>query len=164
MGKTKRGNGSSSYLNQEAVGFHQQPLSIGGGCVVLCKQQQYRRRMADSVCESALKLVAKHHFFQARQATTDTLSSDVPGKDNYLQAIRAYEKFLDVYPDNPNRARLGYQLAEAYYAIRDYDTAARKYMKVSQLPDKEVSMMAAYNAIVAAQELLKKADETNKKN
>ena len=121
--------------------------------------KQDSRDNADSVSEQAIELVARHYLYEAKQMGNAT-GELAHKKETYLRkAISAYETFLSIYPENPNKAKYNYQEAEAFYSLDDFSAAAKKYMEVSRQGDAKLKKAAAYNAIVAAQELLKKAED-----
>jgi tetratricopeptide (TPR) repeat protein len=123
---------------------------------------QESRDIADSVSEQAIELVARHYLYEAKQLASAT-GEGARKRETYLRkAIDAYETFLSIYPENPNRAKYNYQEAEAFYSLEDYAAAAKKYMQVSRMGDAKLKKASAYNAIVAAQELLRKAEEGGK--
>jgi tetratricopeptide (TPR) repeat protein len=123
--------------------------------------RQESRDIADSVSEQAIELVARHYLYEAKQLG-DATGELARRKETYLRkAISAYEAFLSIYPENPNKAKYNYQEAEAYYSLEDFGSAAKKYMQVSRQADPKLKKAAAYNAIVAAQELLKQAEDRN---
>jgi cellulose synthase operon protein C len=117
------------------------------------------RANADSVSEMAIELVARHYLYEAKQLASAT-GDGAHTRENYLRkAISAYEGFLSIYPENKNRAKYNYQEAEAYYSLEDFGAAAKKYMQVSKTAELKLRKAAAYNAIVAAQEMLKKSED-----
>jgi TolA-binding protein len=117
---------------------------------------------ADSVSEQAIEMVARHYLYEAKQLASAT-GEGARTRETYLRkAVSAYEAFLSIYPENRNRAKYNYQEAEAYYSLGDFGGAARKYIEVSKTGDAKLKKTAAYNAIVAAQELLKKNDDAKK--
>jgi hypothetical protein len=120
------------------------------------------RANADSMSEMAIEMVARHYLYEAKQSAAAT-GEGARARDTYLRkAISAYEAFLSIYPENKNRAKYNYQEAEAYYSLEDFGAAARKYMQVSKSADAKLRKAAAYNAIVAAQEMLKKSEDAKK--
>lgn len=121
--------------------------------------KQDTRDIADSVSEQAIELVARHYLYEARQLEHAS-GEDARRRETYLRkAIDAFETFLGIYPENPNKAKYEYEEAEAYYSLADYAAAAKKYMRVSRMGDPKLKKAAAYNAIVAAQEMLSKTEE-----
>lgn len=121
--------------------------------------RQESRQLADSVSEQAIELVARHYLYEARQLDGAAGESARVRGTLLRKAIDAFETFLSIYPENKNKARYNYQEAEAYYSLEDYAAAAKKYMLVSRMGDAKLKQAAAYNAIVAAQELMRKAEE-----
>jgi TolA-binding protein len=121
------------------------------------------RANADSVSQQAIELVARHYLYEAKQLANAGGDGALKRASYYRKAISAYDAFLAIYPDNPNRAKYNYQEAEAYYSLNEFAAAAKKYMQVSKQGDPKLGKAAAYNAIVAAQEMLKKTDDEKKK-
>jgi tetratricopeptide (TPR) repeat protein len=117
---------------------------------------------ADSVSEMAIELVARHYLYEAKQLASAGGEGARTRETHLRKAISAYEAFLSVYPENKNRAKYNYQEAEAYYSLEDFGAAAKKYMQVSKQGDAKLKKAAAYNAIVAAQEMLKKSEDAKK--
>jgi tetratricopeptide (TPR) repeat protein len=121
--------------------------------------RQESRDNADSVSEQAIELVARHYLYEAKQLGNATGEALLKKQSHLRKAISAYGTFLSIYPENPNRAKYNYQEAEAYYSLEDYGAAAKKYIQVSKLGDPKLRKASAYNAIVAAQEFLKQAED-----
>ncbi|HKP97955.1 MAG TPA: tetratricopeptide repeat protein [Fibrobacteria bacterium] len=117
---------------------------------------------ADSVNQQAIEMVARHYLYEAKQLAAATGEGARTRETYFRKAISAYEAFLSIYPENPNRAKYNYQEAEAYYSLNEFGPAARKYMQVSKIGDAKLRKTAAYNAIVAAQEMLKKTEDEKK--
>lgn len=120
------------------------------------------KRNADTVSEAAIELVVRHYLYEAKQLATATGAQSVTRESYLRKAISAYEAFLTIYPENPNRAKYNYQQAEAYYSLGEFAAAAKKYISVSKMGDAKLRKAAAFNAIVAAQEMLKKAEDAKK--
>jgi len=121
--------------------------------------RQDARDVADSVSEQAIELVARHYLYEAKQLDGAS-GENARMRETYLRkAIDAFETFLRIYPENPKLPKYEYQEAEAYYSLEDYAAAAKKYMRVSRMGDDKLKKASAYNAIVAAQEMLRKAEE-----
>lgn len=120
------------------------------------------RADADSMSQIAIEMVARHYLYEAKQAKPGTGDGARIRETNLRKAISAYDSFLEVYPESPNKAKYNYQQAEAYYSLEEYGSAAGKYMLVSRTADPKLRKAAAFNAIVAAQELLKKAEDAKK--
>ncbi len=120
------------------------------------------KEIADSVSQAAIELVARHYLYEAKQLKDANGPGKLTRETYFRKAISAYEAFLAIYPENPNRAKYNYQEADAYYSLEEYSAAVKKYIEVSAIGDKKLKMTAAYNAIVAAQEMLKKAEDGKK--
>ncbi len=117
------------------------------------------KAQADTVNQLATERVANSYLYEATQNKKNTVEQQ---KKYLRKAINTYENFLQVYPNHPQRAKYIYQEAEAYYGLDDFAEASKQYMRVSRIGDAKLKMTAAYNAIAAAQELLKKLEEEKK--
>jgi TolA-binding protein len=74
----------------------------------------------------------------------------------YNNALQAYKEYIHSYPSTPSTNECHYNLAEIQFSIGNYREAAEEYMAVSKrYPDSKYKETAAWNAIVASQNLLK---------
>lgn len=74
----------------------------------------------------------------------------------YDNALQAYKEYIHSYPTTPSTNECHYNLAEIQFSIGNYREAADEYMAVSiRYPDSKYKETAAWNAIVASQNLLK---------
>lgn len=119
---------------------------------------QEPRELADSVSEQAMELVARHYLYEAKELAGASGEGAVRRETYLRKAVNAFQAFLSIYPENPNRARYNYQEADALYSLGEYAEAARKYMQVSRMGDPKLKKAAAFNAIVAAQEQLRRTE------
>jgi Uncharacterized protein conserved in bacteria len=79
----------------------------------------------------------------------------------YSAAMENYEDFIRNYPLSPHASECHYNLAEIRFSLGDYQRAAEDYMAVSmRYPDSKYKETAAWNAIVASQNLLEKENGT----
>ena len=79
----------------------------------------------------------------------------------YSTALLAYRDFIMAYPASPLANECHYNLAEIQFSLGNYLDAAEEYMAVSKrYPDSKYKETAAWNAIVASQNLLK-LEKTN---
>jgi TolA-binding protein len=75
----------------------------------------------------------------------------------YQTASEGYSEFIENYPASPHAGECHYNLAEIQFSLGNYQRAADEYMAVSRrYPDPKYKETAAWNAIVASQNLLKK--------
>lgn len=75
----------------------------------------------------------------------------------YNTASESYEDFIRHYPKAVRAGECHYNLAEIQFSVGNYQRAAEEYMAVSKrYPDSKYKETAAWNAIVASQNLLKK--------
>ncbi len=76
--------------------------------------------------------------------------------DLYNNALQAYKEYIHSYPSSPSANECHYNLAEIQFSIGNYREAAEEYIAVSKrYPDSKYKETAAWNAIVASQNLLK---------
>jgi len=76
---------------------------------------------------------------------------------SYASAVENYETFVRSYPQSPYASECNYNLAEIMFSLGNYERAAQEYITVSKrYPDGKYRETAAWNAIVASQNLLKK--------
>jgi TolA-binding protein len=103
---------------------------------------------ADSLAENHLYDAAVSYHQLALQKTDTML---------YQTAAQGYEDFIKNYPASPQAGECHYNLAEIQFSLGNYQRAAEEYMAVSRrYPDPKYKETAAWNAIVASQNLLKK--------
>jgi TolA-binding protein len=103
---------------------------------------------ADSLAENHLYDAAVSYHQLALQKTDTML---------YQTAAQGYDDFIKNYPASPRASECHYNLAEIQFSLGNYQRAAEEYMSVSRrYPDPKYKETAAWNAIVASQNLLKK--------
>jgi TolA-binding protein len=103
---------------------------------------------ADSLAENHLYDAAVSYHQLALQKTDTML---------YQTAAQGYDDFIKNYPASPHAGECHYNLAEIQFSLGNYQRAAEEYMAVSRrYPDPKYKETAAWNAIVASQNLLKK--------
>ena len=109
--------------------------------------------VADSAAESQL-YDASLTYHQIALQKNDTAA--------YNRATSAYNDFIHYYPSSPLANECHYNLAEILFSTGDYYKAAEEYITVSKrYPGSKYKETAAWNAIVASQNLLKQ--EGNRK-
>ena len=75
----------------------------------------------------------------------------------YTTASDNYQSFIQNYPASPHAGECHYNYAEILFSLGNYQKAAEEYIIVSKrYPDSKYRETAAWNAIVASQNLLKK--------
>jgi TolA-binding protein len=75
--------------------------------------------------------------------------------------VENYEEFVKNYPLSPHASECHYNLAEIMFSLGNYQRAAEEYIEVSmRYPGSKYKETAAWNAIVASQNLLKKENGT----
>ena len=76
---------------------------------------------------------------------------------HYAAAADNYQLFIQNYPQAPQASECHYNFAEIMFSLGDYKRAAEEYIVVStRYSDGKYKETAAWNAIVASQNLLKK--------
>lgn len=117
-------------------------------------QSEEIQREADSVAQKQLYEAAIGYHQRALQKNDSGA---------YQNAMNAYREMITVYPASMMANECHYNLAEILFAIGNYYEAAEEYMAVTRrYPDSKYRETAAWNAIVASQNLLKM--ETNRQN
>jgi TolA-binding protein len=102
---------------------------------------------ADSLAENQLYDAAIGYHQMALQKN-DTAA--------YTRALSVYTDFIRAYPKSGRTSECHYNLAEIEFSIGHYRRAAEEYIAVSRrYPDSKFRETAAWNAIVASQNLLK---------
>ncbi len=115
-------------------------------------QKKDVREQADSVACRLLYDGAIGYHQLALQKNDTTL---------YLSSLDSYREFITVYPASPMANECHYNLAEIEFSLGNYLQAAEEYMAVSKrYPDSKYRETAAWNAIVASQNLLKQESST----
>lgn len=108
---------------------------------------------ADSVAEAQLYDVSLTYHQLALQKNNSL---------NYSRAMSTYEKFIINYPKSKRTNECHYNFAEILFSTGDYYRAAVEYIEVTKrYPNSKYKETAAWNAIVASQNLLK--EEIKKK-
>jgi TolA-binding protein len=103
--------------------------------------------LADSLASNHLYSAAES-FHQLALQKNDTLL--------YQTAANGYEDFIRSYPDSKRAGECHYNLAEIQFSLGRYERATEEYMAVSRrYDDPKYREMAAWNAIVASQNMLK---------
>jgi TolA-binding protein len=76
---------------------------------------------------------------------------------SYNRTVRTYQEYISAYPKSKKANECHYNMAEIIFSLGDYERAAEEYIAVSKrYPDSKYRETAAWNAIVASQNLLKK--------
>jgi TolA-binding protein len=105
---------------------------------------------ADSLAEKQL-YDATIGFHQLALQKNDTVA--------YARALDVYTDFIRAYPKSQRASECHYNLAEIEFSLGDYRKAAEDYIAVSRrYPDSKLRETAAWNAIVASQNQLRKED------
>ena len=79
----------------------------------------------------------------------------------YTTAADNYQTFIQNYPASTHAGECHYNYAEILFSLGNYQKAAEEYITVSKrYPDSKYRETAAWNAIVASQNLLKKESVT----
>ncbi len=116
-------------------------------------QSEDMRKMADSIAQKQLYDAAIGYHQLALQKNDSSA---------YQSALSAYRELITIYPTSSVANECHYNLAEIQFAIGNYLEAAEEYMAVTRrYPDSKYRETAAWNAIVASQNLLKMEKSLN---
>ena len=111
------------------------------------QQPDSSRTFADSIAAKMLYDASISYHQQALQFND---------REYYDKAIETYSAYISHYPKSPLANECHYNLAEIQFSLGNYQQAAEEYMAVSRrYPDSKYRETAAWNAIVASQNLLK---------
>jgi tetratricopeptide (TPR) repeat protein len=111
-------------------------------------------RFADSIAANELYESAINYH------QTALLKND---RHSYTKAMKTYKEYVKFYPASPLTNKCHYNFAEILFSIGEYYEAAEEYIVVSKkYPDSEYKETAAWNAIVASQNLLKQEGDMHK--
>lgn len=114
----------------------------------LVQKERNTQQLADSTAAKMLYDASIGFHQQALQGNDTTL---------YSAALRTYTDFITYYPISPLANECHYNLAEIHFSLGNYRDAAEDYIAVSKrYPDSKYKETAAWNAIVASQNLLKR--------
>jgi len=107
------------------------------------------QRQAEQLAENALINTAVHYHQEAQRLRRQCVEQQAPelcaqSSTAYELAARAYRRYLEQYPNNPQAYELRYNLADALYWSEDYEQAAIEYAAVrdSNLDDTHLSESA----------------------
>ncbi len=119
------------------------------------KKSSWSKAQKDSViCARADSLASKHLYDAAIGFHQFALQNNDTTLFDY--ALEAYQEFVDNYPNAPITSECHYNMAEVQFSMGDFRQAAKEYINVSRLyKNSKYRETAAWNAIVASQQLLK---------
>jgi tetratricopeptide (TPR) repeat protein len=107
---------------------------------------------AEEYIEKGLRTVAINYHNEAKKLRTGPDAAKT-----YALAERAYEVYLQEFPDSKYSYDVRYSYSELLYTIKKFDAAYDQYMKVVSIdPKGQHSRFCAESAIFAAEEVLKK--------
>ncbi|HLV30776.1 MAG TPA: tetratricopeptide repeat protein [Chitinispirillaceae bacterium] len=116
----------------------------------------WAQTQSDSIITAAADSIASKYLYDAAISYHQLALQDNKSP-NYASALKTYKTFLEHYPSSPQANECHYNLAEIQFSTGDYYKAAEEYMAVSKLyPESKYRETAAWNAVVAAQNLLLK--------
>ncbi|MBL8025161.1 MAG: hypothetical protein JNL74_02050, partial [Fibrobacteres bacterium] len=108
-------------------------------------------RIGDSLSEIALLDAASYTY---------SMAIEKKSTDLYRQAVDYYWDYIKTYPEKEKAGDCHYTIAEILFGEGNYLEAAKQYMEVSRrYKNSRYRETAAMNAIVSAQQLLKKEKE-----
>lgn len=111
------------------------------------------RKMADSLSAENLYDASVVYHQLALQKNDTQL---------FHKTITLYREYVDFYSTSPKANECHYNIAEILFSLGDYSRAAQEYIAVSRnYPESKYRETAAWNAIVASQQLLKQQGEAD---
>lgn len=84
------------------------------------------------------------------------LAHDFLMDENYLQALRAFERALKYSPTDKDRIECYYELADLYWAMESFDRASEMYVEILKISNRE---SGAHYGLGILSELLGASDE-----
>ncbi|MCO4746546.1 MAG: tetratricopeptide repeat protein [Proteobacteria bacterium] len=106
---------------------------------------------AEESIEKNIRSMAYFHHERARKL------SGSESKASYDLAYRAYNMYLDNFPESQHAYEVRYSYAELLYKLKKYDAAFDQYMAVVKMdPQGKHSKFCAESAIFSADEMVKK--------
>ncbi|MBD3344841.1 MAG: tetratricopeptide repeat protein [Chitinivibrionales bacterium] len=140
---------STSQINRMKVDYFKQYNRNGTWAAIQNDQEAIAR--GDSLAREVLydAAISRHQMaLQNNDAAT------------YHDAMESYDAFIRNYPQSPRANECHYNYAEIMFSLGDYLNAAEEYMAVSRrYPNSKYKETAAWNAIVASQNLLRLEQE-----
>ena len=120
------------------------------------KESEWSKAQADARAVVKADSLAQNHLYDAA-VSYHQLALQKNDTLLYTTASESYEDFIRHYPTAARAGECHYNLAEIQFSIGNYQRAAEEYIAVSKrYPDSKYKETAAWNAIVASQNLLKK--------
>ncbi|MFP4013644.1 MAG: tetratricopeptide repeat protein [Chitinispirillaceae bacterium] len=125
-------------------------------------KSSWSQMQADSTVRQRADSAAAQHLYDAAIGFHQfALQNSDP--ELYGFAVDAYSKYINSYPDSPIAGECHYNLAELEFSRGNLRSAAEEYIAVSRkYKEGKYRETAAWNAIVASQQLLKQEEETKK--
>ncbi len=109
-------------------------------------------KSAEEFIEKGLRTVAINYHGEAKRLKTGAQATQT-----YALAERAYEVYLQEFPDSKYSYEVRYSYSELLYTVKKYDSAYVQYMKVVSIdPKGQHSRFCAESAIFAAEKVLEK--------
>lgn len=119
------------------------------------RESAWAKKQEDSATIAQADSIAAGQLYDA-SITYHQLALQNNDSTAYNQATKTYRDYIHYYPTSPQSNECHYNLAEILFSIGKYYEAAEEYMAVSKrYPDSKYKETAAWNAIVASQNLLK---------
>lgn len=105
---------------------------------------------AEESIEKNIRAMAYFHHERARKLSGEE------GKSSYDLAYRAYNMYLDNFPETQHAYEVRYSYAELLYKLKKYDAAFDQYMAVVKMdPQGKHSKFCAESAIFSADEMVR---------
>ncbi|MDP2311195.1 MAG: tetratricopeptide repeat protein [Pseudomonadota bacterium] len=109
-------------------------------------------KTAEELIEKGLRTVAINYHNEAKKLKTGSQAAQT-----YALAEKAYEVYIQEFPDSKYSYEVRYSYSELLYTIKKFDSAYDQYMKVVSIDTKgQHSRFCAESAIFAAEEMIKR--------
>jgi len=126
------------------------------------RKSPWAKKQTDTATIALADSAAESQLYDA-SITYHQLALQKNDNSAYNAALSAYRQFIQYYPSSSEANECHYNLAEILFSTGNYFRAAEEYMAVSKrYPDSKYKETAAWNAIVATQNLLKEEGNKNK--
>ncbi|MBD3392157.1 MAG: tetratricopeptide repeat protein, partial [Chitinivibrionales bacterium] len=118
----------------------------------------WAKTQTDTAAVSTADSLAARHLYDA-SVSYHQLALQGNDQSLYRTAANRYKDYIRAYPKSHVANECHYNLAEILFSLGSYQNAAEEYIAVSKrYPDSKYRETAAWNAIVASQNLLKQEE------
>jgi len=124
------------------------------------RESEWSKKQKDAAAIRSADSLAAGHLYDAAVTYHQLAMQQGNNRQMYLTAAETYENYIRTYPQSPLANECHYNFAEIHFSLGNYQRAAEEYMAVSKrYPTSKFKETAAWNAIVASQNLLKEEEK-----